>query len=187
SAPGTNQSIIELREGKGSSLVSRGRSERMRFDGVSGTLLDAPAQPTTAGAVGVYNVFSSLHLMRFAGPWLRWLCFISGLVGSAMIATGMILWVVKRLPQRRKLGTHLGHRLVECLNVGTIAGLMVAMGVYFWANRLLPAQMAARSTWEISSFFVAWAICLLHPMLRTHRHAWIDQCWAVAILYVTLP
>lgn len=185
--PGTSQAVVELRERGGDSLLNRGRSERMRFDGVTGVFLDAPAEPQLNTATAVYNVFSSLHLLRFAGPWLRWLFFISGLIGSAMIATGMVLWVVKRLPQRRKYGGHWGHRLVECLNVGTIAGLPLAIGAYFWANRLLPQQISGRASWEIYVFFIAWGLCLLHPLVRTHRQAWIEQLGVIALLFTALP
>ena len=69
---------------------------------------------------------------------MRWLLFLSGVVGTVMAATGMVLWVVKRLPERRKLGrTPFGYWLVEVLNVGSIAGLSVATAAYFWMNRLL--------------------------------------------------
>ncbi|SFM30585.1 PepSY-associated TM region [Halopseudomonas pachastrellae] len=139
-------------------------------------------------ASAVYNVFSSLHLIRFAGPPLRWLFFVSGLLGTAMIATGLVLWVVKRLPQRIKAGhTPLGHRLVEVLNVGTIAGLPCAIAAYFLANRLLPAQMPGRLDWEINAFFLVWALCLLHPLLRTSRQAWLEQLALGAALFVSLP
>jgi len=185
--PGTTQAVVELREGGSTSLLDRGRAQRMRFDGVTGVRLPMPAEPAPDGVSMVYNVFSSLHLLRFAGPWLRWLFFASGLLGTAMVATGLVLWVVKRLPQRRKQGGHAGHRLVECLNAATVAGLPVAMGAYFWANRLLPVGMAGRADWEITSFFAAWAACLAHALLRSHRQAWREQLAAVAVLFAGLP
>lgn len=186
--PGTSRAVIELRENGGNSLINRGGSQVLRFDGVSGAPLDAPATPTPEAASAVYNVFSSLHLIRFAGPALRWVFFFSGVLGTLMIVTGMVLWVVKRLPERRKLGrTPVGHRLVEVLNVGAIAGLPVAIAVYFWANRLLPVELAQRSDWEIRSFLLAWLLCLLHPLLRSHKRAWVEQLLCGAVLFAGLP
>ncbi|WP_312450994.1 PepSY domain-containing protein [Stutzerimonas nitrititolerans] len=188
SDPGTSRAIIELRERGGDSLIDRGASERQRFDGVTGEPLASPPPPEISGISATYNVFSSLHLLRFAGAPLRWFAFLSGLLGTAMIATGLVLWVVKRLPERQKLGrTPLGQRLVEALNVGTIAGLPLAIAIYFWANRLLPSTLAQRADWEIRSFFIAWALCLIHPLLRPHKRAWIEQLQLAAVLFAALP
>src|SRR5690606_21916917 len=83
--------------------------------------------------------------------------------------------------------TPFGHRLVETLNVGTIAGLPVATAVYFCGNRLLPVSLAQRSDWEIRLFFIAWTLCLLHPLLRAHRQAWREQLALCALLLALLP
>lgn len=187
-APGTSQAIVEIRERGGDSLLDRGNGERLRFNAVTGELLPSPPAPATNAASATYNVFTSLHMLRFAGAPLRWFFFISGLLGTAMIATGLVLWVVKRLPERQKLGrTPFGHRLVEILNVGTVAGLPLAIAGYLWANRLLPAELVQRSEWEIRSFFLVWALCLLHPLLRAHKRAWIEQMLFAAALFAALP
>jgi len=123
---GTPGAIVELQARVNNTLSGRGWGERMRYSGVTGEPLGAPQPPALGGAASVYNVTTALHMAHYVGAWLRWLCFFSGVLGSAMVATGLILWVVKRLPQQRKAGRHFGHRLVECLNVGAIAGLLVA-------------------------------------------------------------
>lgn len=188
SAPNTERAVIELRQRGGDSLLERGNGERLRFNGVTGEPLQGPKTAQTPVASAIYNVFTSLHLIRFAGPPLRWLFFLSGLLGTAMIATGLVLWVVKRLPERKKLGhTPVGQRLVEVLNVGSIAGLPVAIAAYFWANRLLPAGLVQRADWEIRCFFIAWVLCLLHPLLRSHKRAWLEQTSLAALLFGGLP
>ncbi|WP_027013990.1 PepSY-associated TM helix domain-containing protein [Comamonas composti] len=187
-APGTAQATVELRERGGSSLINRGISGSMTFDGATGELLKGPASADVSWVRATNNVFTSVHLGRFAEPALRWLLFLSGVVGTLMAATGMVLWVVKRLPERRKLGrTPWGHRLVEVLNVGSIAGLSLATAAYFWLNRLIPAGMSARSDWEIRGFFVVWLLCLLHPMVRPHRKAWCEQLALATLLFALLP
>lgn len=186
--PGTELAVIELRELGGDSLLDRGAGERLRFDGTTGEPLDIPPQADGGTAKAVYNVLTGLHLLRFAGVEMRWFFFLSGLLGTAMIATGLVLWVGKRLPKRRKSGTTpFGHRLVEVLNVGTVAGLPVAIAAYFWANRLLPLGLAQRIDWEIRCLFIAWALCLVHPLLRSYRRAWIEQLALASLLYAGLP
>lgn len=188
SDPNTSRAVIELRENGGDSLIERGGSGELKFNGVTGERVGEPREAAVPGANAVYNVFSSLHLIRFAGPPLRWFFFISGLLGTAMVATGLVLWVVKRLPERKKLGrTPYGHRLVEVLNVGAVAGLPLAIAAYFWANRLLPIELAQRSDWEIRAFFIVWGLCSIHPILRPHKRAWIEQLVLGAILFAGLP
>ncbi len=186
--PGTERMTVELREQGGRSLVNRGASARLVFDGRSGALRDTPEPPAPSAASATYNVLTAAHLGRFAGPALRWLLFLSGVLGTVMAASGMVLWVVKRLPERRKLGrTPFGHRLVEVLNVGAIAGLSIATAGYFWLNRLLPAGMQARADAEIQGFFIVWAACALFATVRSHRRAWIELMGLAAVLYALLP
>ena len=187
-APGTSKATFELRERGGSSLIHRGTSKTLSFDGVSGELKSSPPAQDVSWVRATNNVFTSVHLGRFAEPALRWLLFLSGVVGTIMAGTGMMLWVVKRLPERRKLGrTPFGHRFVEVLNVGSIAGLSVATAAYFWLNRLIPAELAGRADWEIRGFFIVWLLCALHPLVRSHRNAWREQLALATILFALLP
>jgi uncharacterized iron-regulated membrane protein len=69
--------------------------DAMVFDGVSGVLLEViPAVRSTPKAV--HDVLLGLHEGVFAGTVLRWLYFLSGFVGTAMIGAGLVLWTVKR-------------------------------------------------------------------------------------------
>lgn len=186
--PNRPGATVELRAHGSDSLTTRGASERLVFDAATGTIKERPPLPEPSAASAFGNVFASAHMGRFAGPAVRWLLFLSGVVGTAMVATGLVLWVVKRQPERRKLGrTPFGHRLVEVGNTGAIAGLALATGAYFWLNRLLPAGMAERAGWEINGFFLVWLASLAHAALRPPRAAWKEQCVAVALLFALLP
>ncbi len=186
--PNQRGATVELRALGSDSLATRGRTDSLLFDAASGKLKETPpaAEPSAASAVN--NVFASAHMGRFAGPAVRWLLFLSGVAGTAMVGTGLVLWVVKRLPERRKLGrTPFGHRLVEATNTAAIAGIAFATAAYFWLNRLLPADLAGRGDWEINGFFIAWLLTLVHAALRPARAAWKEQSIAVAILFALLP
>lgn len=185
--PGTPQATIELRE-QGARALVRGGGERLLFDGVTGAAQTPPEARALSAAQAVSGTMTGIHLGRFADPALRWLLFLCGVIGTVMAGTGMVLWVVKRLPERRKLGrTPRGHRLVEVLNIAAIAGLSLATAGYFWANRLVSVNTAQRADMEIRCFFVVWGLCLLHAMLRPHRRAWLEQLWLAALAFATLP
>jgi len=184
--PGDAHARIRLYRWGGTPLR---RSEELVFDGVSGALLqERPA--VLSAPMTVRDVLLGLHEGLFAGPWLRWLYFLSGLLGTAMVGTGLVLWTVKRAQKqagRQRSAQHRGLALVERLNVGTVAGLPVAMAAYFWANRLLPLGMADRAAWEAHALFIAWAAMLLHAALRPVRRAWVEQWWCAAAAFGLLP
>jgi uncharacterized iron-regulated membrane protein len=163
-------------------------SPELIFDGATGELLNDKAAATSAPRT-VRDTFLGLHEGLFANNALRWLYFLSGLLGTAMIATGMILWTVKRRPAqlKRAKGPDFGHRLVESLNLGTIVGLPIAIAAYFWANRLLPVDFAARSEWEVHMMFLVWLAILLYPLTRQIMRGWVDLLWLAAAAYSLLP
>ena len=136
------------------------------FDGVSGELL--AEQPTLqSGSKAFRDVMLGLHEGRFAGPLLRVLYVVSGLLGAAMLATGLVLWVVKRRKRAIKASasSRFGLILFEKLNIATVVGLPVAIAAYFWANRILPLGIANRADWEIHCLFLCW-LALLRYVLR---------------------
>jgi uncharacterized iron-regulated membrane protein len=125
------------------------------FSGVSGELLRVSGEQSLPAVIG--GSFYGLHMGHFAGPVLRWLYFICGLAGTAMIGTGLVIWLGKRQLKHAKTGVMpFELRLVEVLNIASMSGLMIAIAAFFWANRLLPASVAERSGWEVQTFFIAW-------------------------------
>ena len=44
----------------------------------------------------VNHALLGLHEGLFAGPVLRWIYFLTGLLGTAMIGIGLVLWTVER-------------------------------------------------------------------------------------------
>ncbi|MCY1441941.1 hypothetical protein D9M71_582810 [compost metagenome] len=119
---------------------------------------------------------------------MRWLYFICGLAGTAMIGTGLVIWLGKRQLKHAKSGVMpFELRLVEVLNIASMSGLMLAVAAFFWANRLLPVTMTGRSDWEVNGFFIVWGLSLLHAMLRRGRAAWVEQLALAALLFGAVP
>ena len=179
--PGDANARIIIKQHSG---LSRG-GQSLVYDGVSGALLETKGAHASA-PLAVANTFIGLHEGLFAGPLLRWLYFFSGLLGAAMIATGAIYWVAKR-SNKASSRDSLGFAFVNALNIGTIIGLPIAVAAYFLANRLLPIAMENRAEWEVHCMFIVWAICLLHPLKRSTSIAWQQQCWAAAIIFMSIP
>ena len=185
--PGRADADVQLVRVAGGQIAG---SDRLRFHARTGEAL--PPRAEDGAARETQEVLLALHEGRFAGPVLRWLYFASGLLGCAMIATGLVLWTAKRRAQQDKRARaggkpEFGFRLVECLNIGTVAGLPVAVAAYFWANRLIPADFANRREWEAHVLFITWGVLLLYPALRTPLRAWLESLWLAAAAFALLP
>ena len=170
----------------GSDRVVHDFGSTVSFSGVSGELLRVSGEQSLPAVIG--GSFYGLHMGHFAGPVLRWLYFICGLAGTAMIGTGLVIWLGKRQLKHAKTGVMpFELRLVEVLNIASMSGLMIAIAAFFWANRLLPASFAERSGWEVQTFFIAWGLSLLHAILRRGRRGWVEQLSFGALLFVAIP
>lgn len=137
---------------------------------------------------GITPLLAVLHFAQFGGSPVRWLYFIMGLSAAVMIATGLVLWPIKRQRLQTDCSPLMSHRAVEVLNIATIAGSLVAVGTFFWANRLLPVALTERSHWEVRCFFLIWGLCLVHSLCRRYSiKAWRDQLYGAAFLLGFLP
>lgn len=189
-APNTTKAEIELRALHGESVAHRNIYQTLSYNGVTG--LENPddgsklKNPTIPAAI--YNVTTTLHEARGVDLSLRWILFLSGILGTLMVATGLLLWCVKRAPQQEKQGyKSFGYRTVEVLNVTAIIGLPIACAVYFYANRLIDAGLEKRSALEIRAFFIAWGLVFVYALIRKHRQAWLEMLTLATALFALLP
>ena len=177
-------SITLSRDDRGSIVPDRGGA--LTFNGATGEL-DSEVPPRPLPML-IASAMYGLHVGHFAGPTLRWLYFVFGIAGTAMIGTGLVMWLGKRQLKHAKSGVlPFELRLVEVLNIASMAGLMLAVGAFFWANRLLPVGMAGRADWEINVFFAVWGLTLVHALLRTGRQGWREQLGLGALLFIGVP
>ncbi|RMM97137.1 hypothetical protein ALQ67_02336 [Pseudomonas savastanoi pv. glycinea] len=183
--PGDSTATVLLTcDDKGSIVPDRGGA--LTFSGASGALLnEVPERPV---ALLISSGMYGLHVGHFAEPLLRWMYFIFGVAGTAMIGTGLVMWLGKRQLKHAKTGVlPLELRLVEVLNIASMPGLMIAVASFFWANRLLPSGFTGRADWEVSVFFTCWALSVVHALVRKGRSAWREQLGLGAVLFAGLP
>jgi uncharacterized iron-regulated membrane protein len=168
--PGDAQARITLTAAPSSGVSARRRS--LTYSGATGRLIWR--SPDTGPGAQTAGVLVGLHAGRYAPDALRWLYFLSGIGGTLMVASGLVLWTVKRrekLPDPQR--PHFGFRLVERLNIGFVAGFPLAITGYFWANRLLPVALRSRADAEINALFLTWAAALACAFLLPARKAWV--------------
>lgn len=171
----------------GHDRLTRQQGDTLTFDATSGQLL-SDSQPAKAAPSLITEGFWDLHMGNFANTVVRWLYFVFGIAGTAMIGTGLVMWLGKRVLKHAKTGVlPFELRLVQILNISSMAGLMLAVVAVFWANRLLPVSMPGRENWEVNAFFIIWALSVLHAVLRNAQTAWREQLGLGALLFGALP
>jgi uncharacterized iron-regulated membrane protein len=163
------------------SLNARGAS--VTYAGSDGRLTDQSGAP--GAGIATAGVMLGLHLAQFAGPALRWVYFLLGLTGAAMVGTGLLLWTAKR--RRPGATPFFGLLLVERLNIAVVAGLPIAMAAYLLANRLIPAAIAGRADMEVAAMFWTWGIAALVQLVRPPRRAWVEGFALGAIAFAAIP
>lgn len=205
-------SVQARRDAKGRAVVEVTRHEgdrlqyrppRLLFDATTGQWLDQA--DATGPAVKTYGVLYGLHMARFADVGLRWALFGFGLLGSLMIATGMVLWSVKRSAKSQTQASRkgaaanagtatkppFGERLVAAINIATLAGLPLACGVYIASNRLIPPGTEGRADVELAWFFSTWGLALLWALacavVRPSRVGWSVPLGAAGLVWALLP
>lgn len=195
--PDTRISRVELERPKDSAPTiefTRDDSESVAYNYGNNLVLNAQtgAVLSTARAIPVPMLigggFYGLHMGHFAGPLVRWLYFLGGIGGTVLIGTGLVMWLNKRQLKHAKSGVQpFELRLVEVLNLASMAGLLWAVAGFLLANRLLPVALEARGHWEVRVFFGAWLLSLLHALCRRGRQAWIEQLLVAAVLLAAIP
>lgn len=181
-----NDAAAQITVMRSSASMLNTRPPSLTYNGASGEMIwqspeMGPASATTGAMIG-------LHAGRYADDILRFLYFLCGVAGSLMVASGLVMWTVKR---RAKLlnpdQPHFGFRLVERLNVAAIGGLPLGMIAMLWANRLLPIGMANRAAWEIHILFLTWAGASLVAVALRPKQGWLLLLRATALLLIFLP
>ncbi|WP_240623841.1 PepSY-associated TM helix domain-containing protein [Tsuneonella suprasediminis] len=168
-------------------MLTRARTNRLNalgtsitYSGASGDKLSQSPSPGAAATTA--GVLLGLHLGAFADPLMRWTFFVLGLTGSAMVATGLSLWTVKRSSR-----SSWGLWLVERLNIGAVACLPAGMAAYLLANRLIPTEIPNRAGLEVDTMFWVWFGLAIATLARPVRRAWIETLAIAAFLFAAAP
>jgi len=101
------------------------------------------------------QTMSGLHIAKWAPLPMRWLYFLSGAAGTALIGSGLVLFLIKR---RDRFGTRVPFRLAEGATLAVVVGLPGASIGFLWANRLIPAGWAGRAQDEVAALFTLWLL-----------------------------
>lgn len=147
------QSILVSRTDASGPLLTR---EHVDFSPVDGHVLRHVLLPSPI--THTQQVLDGLHYARWTGYGMRWLYFLSGVMGAIMFASGSVIFLMKR---RRQSGQKIMFRIAEGLAIGSIVGFLMATLAFFWANRLLPIALHDRPFAEGYVFLAVWVLSMI--------------------------
>lgn len=187
--PNDAKSNVMLRRHSHASVSKQIDYKRYRAtDGKPLNTFEAPA------VVKAWNFIAGMHYLQFKHWTLRWLYFLAGLTGCAMIATGLFFWLnARRSKAARNEKKHV--LWMDAITIAAVSGVMVATLGFMLANQWLPAQARilgiAREQCEVYVFYMAWIISLLHAISQTmqqqdkaYLRAWWQQLTVICGLCI---
>jgi uncharacterized iron-regulated membrane protein len=140
-------------------LVARGRSGRDRLftasvwvREVDGAVLARATNEDANAFKRASSWLTGVHYAHFASPLVKVLLALLALATCATILSGNVLWLARRADRP--------HRILERLNVGFGAGVLVAFGATFVASRLVSLSWQGRVVAEQIGFLVALLACI---------------------------
>ncbi len=138
------------------------------FNATSGEILPSTKNQSAVAklSAGVYGI----HMMTFAQPFLRIALFFSGILGCAMIASGLLLWSLKRQIQKSKKQFNLGYYLVDRLNMTALLGLSISILGFLSTYRI--NSIFNLNITESFLFFSTWSLCLFISLFVPKQYLW---------------
>ena len=103
-----------------------------------------------------------------------------------MIASGLLLWSLKRQLQTKTEKFHFGYYLVQRLNVAAIIGLPIAVLSYFYANRI-GLMLQSTQNYEVTTFFAVWLAIFATSLGIKKQYLWKKQLAIFIVLAFSLP
>ncbi|WP_312049780.1 PepSY-associated TM helix domain-containing protein [Acinetobacter courvalinii] len=179
--PNTDQAIITFKQLEDRSITLN--QAQITFDGQGKILANTRNESAVATLnAGVYG----LHMATFAQPLLRFAFFCSGILGCLMIASGLLLWSLKRQIQNKSNQFHFGYYLVDRLNIAAFVGLPTAMLGYLFANRFVQVSDSTPN-YEIYTFFSVWGLSFIIALFTQKQYLWKSQIFIFGLVALLLP
>ena len=176
--PGRQNATVEVRSRRDDRIAQQ--MDRVTINGVTGEVVELVVDRPPMFAA--QSTLVGLHYALFGGWPMRWVYFVCGAVGTAVIGTGLVLFAKRRGARSPRLAAF-GSRA----NVGTIMGPMIASIAYLWGLRLMPQAMADRTTAEVSVFYAAFAAVIVYAAFRLPKRSWVELTALLGVLCSALP
>lgn len=118
-----------------------------------------PEQKTYS--VAVIDLLSKLHFAEFGGLWVKVAYFLLALLTCFMIISGVLIWRTARDTSQYTYQQRLFHHKVTKIYLAICLSLYPAFALLFLFNKVVPLDMAGRTTLVDQLFFGSWLLLII--------------------------
>lgn len=163
----------------GNAQAALGHTVAIAADATSGAVMRVSAPNARTPGTAFYDQLRALHFADYGGLAVRWLYFGLGLLGAFLFYSGNLLWIESRRKRRQPLQPG-NTRFLARLTLGVCLGCIAGISSMFVASKLLPADLAARESWERGMYFGVFFASIIWAQLRVPTRAACELLWLCA-------
>lgn len=158
------------------------------INGVSGKLIKEELVATIPSANRVTSSVSPLHYGNYGNIWLKMAYLILGLILCIVAASGLIVWLKRRLNKSDEPNKLTRYKKVTKLIIGTIFGLPIASIAIFHLDKFYYGAETARMLSVGSTYFIVWAGIIVFSCIRKNEQHTIHQLFLIfSALMIGIP
>ncbi len=135
-----------------------------------------------------YPLMIKLHYATFGGIFMKVIYFFLALVTCYVITSGTLLWQAARDNKKYTDKQRSFHFRITKVYLSLTLGLITAIGLFFWVNKLVPIDVAERITYTKGIFFTGWLLIFIAGLIpKSFRKITQFNLVLLAILALGIP
>jgi len=142
------------------------RTNSITLNGVTGEVINTEESVAYSSASRVNSTISPLHYGTYGGIWLKILYFVLGVFLCVVTATGMMVWIERRLKSNKGQLKPEFYLKLGRLSTGVIMGFPVASIAIFYLDKLYLGEESARLFYTGLCYFAAVFLSVAFAMYK---------------------
>ncbi len=142
------------------------RTNSITLNGVTGEVIKKEESAALSSANRVNSAISPLHYGTYGGIWLKALYFVLGVFLCVVTATGIMVWIERRLKSNKGQRKPEFYRTLGRFSIGVIMGFPIASVAIFYLDKLYVGDESSRLFYTGLCYFLAVALTIVYAMLR---------------------
>ena len=142
------------------------RTNSITLNGVTGEVIKKENSAALSSANRVSNAISPLHYGTYGGIWLKALYFVLGVFLCVVTATGIMVWIERRLKSNKGQRKPEFYRTLGRFSIGVMMGFPIASVAIFYLDKLYVGAESSRLFYTGLCYFLAVALTIVYAMLR---------------------